>query len=120
MRGAAITLGMKSKVRDYGHEVKGALETDLVSGRGMSLTAGCREGSTRGHTVVVGGFPQARSNDSEILGTSSDADIMTNILDGKTIRDIVQNMGYHDTMCRSQLGVGWTRTGRQRRTPEPS
>ena len=57
MRGTDTVLGMKSTSRNYGQEVKAALDTDSVSGRGMST--GCKEGSTRGHTVIVaaGSFP---------------------------------------------------------------
>ena len=44
----ARALDMKSMASVYGHEVKVALGTDLVSGRGMSQ----RLGSTRLHTTV--------------------------------------------------------------------
>ena len=36
VRGTALALGMKNMANDYGHEVKVALETDSLSGRGMS------------------------------------------------------------------------------------
>ena len=51
MRGTAIALGMESTARDYGHEVKVALETDSVPGRGMSPRL--RGGKVRqsGHTM---------------------------------------------------------------------
>ena len=40
MRATAPALGMKSMARDYGYELNVALETDSVSGRGMSLRLG--------------------------------------------------------------------------------
>ena len=57
-----------SIARETRQEVKVALQTDSLSGRGMSpRLTGFREGSTRRHTVVVGAgsIPQARSDDSE-------------------------------------------------------
>ena len=45
---------MKNMARDCGHEVKGALETDSVIRTLYVATTGRREGSTCGHTVVVG------------------------------------------------------------------
>ena len=67
LRGTATLLGMKSMARDYRLEVKVALDTDSVPGRGMSVRLGCREGARREHPVVMGAwsFPQARSNNSE-------------------------------------------------------
>ena len=67
VRGTAAALGMKSMARDYEHEIEVALETDSVSGRGMSPTAWRRKGATRGHSVFVGAgkVPQARRNDPE-------------------------------------------------------
>ena len=42
--GTATALGMKSMTRDHAHVVKVALETDSVSGRGMSLRLGAENG----------------------------------------------------------------------------
>ena len=57
----------------------------------------------------------------KIPGHSSEADLMTKLLDGKTIQDIVQNIGYHCTKGRSQYalktalgGLSRVDSGRQR------
>ena len=57
VRGTATALGMKSMARDYGHEVKVALEIDSVSGS-MSLRLG------------AGSFPLTKPTIRIIPGTS--------------------------------------------------
>ena len=76
VRGPTTALSMKSMARDYGHEIKVALETGSVSGRGMSLRLVCREGATRGYFVfVVQGFstsekrPSGKSQESAMKQT---------------------------------------------------
>ena len=86
--------------RDHGHEVKVALETDVVSGRGMSLRLGVgkvRLVNTQWSWVYV--FPQEQG-----FGKYQDS--------------------YHRTNGRSQVSLnaaldGWSRVDSDRhRTPE--
>ena len=63
VRGTAAALGMQSMARDYGHEVKIALETDLVSGLGMWLRLGAGKG--RQMDIEWLWVYHRRSNDSE-------------------------------------------------------
>ena len=41
----------------------------------------------------------------KIPGTSSEADLLTKLLHGKKIQELVQTMGYHHTRGRSQLAL---------------
>ena len=95
---------MKSMTRDYGHELEVALETDSVSGRGMSrrLSGKVRQVNTQWFRVQCV-FHRREATLRKISGISNEANLRTKIQDGKTIQRIVRNTGYHCTTGRSQL-----------------
>ena len=104
--------------RDYGHEVKIALETNSVSGRGMSPRVGAR-----GHMVVVG----ARSfNKRETTIRDNPRNQQWNrpcdeFLDGTKIQCTVQpkKLPLHGSRLQLALkaaldGLSWVDTNKQR------
>ena len=88
VRGPAPAVGMKSMAGDYGNEVKVALETDSVSGSGMSLRLGA--GKVRHVDTqwlwAQGVFHRRGATIRKIPGVSNEADFVTIFLGGETIQ----------------------------------
>ena len=114
--GTATALDMKSMVRDYGHEVKVALETDSVLGSGMSLGLGA--GQVRhvdAQLVCVLGVSHKReATIRKNPGASDEADLMTMFLDGNELPLQEGQIAMNSPCSATWLESGWTRTGRER------
>ena len=113
-------LGMESMAKDHGNEVKVALETDSVSGRGVSLRLGfwrVRHVDTQ-WLCVQGVFHRREATIRKIPGVSNGADFMTNFCEGKKIQEFVSNMVLHCTKGRSQLALKAALDGLSQTSPQ--